>query len=405
MLPLDVTTEYGKLVGYLVFFLVGAGFGASLEIAGFGDSRRLAAQFYFKNMTVLKTMFTGIIVACLLIFLSSAMGFLDFAQIAVNQTYLWSGIAGGLIMGVGFVIGGYCPGTSIISAASFKGDGIAFFGGTLIGAGLFGESVSYFYDFWNSSFTDRLLLSDWLGWSVGATVLGVTVMALFMFYGAEKTEEYFRIKGTESKMTWSIANRKYLVSAAVLLAAASLTWGIGQPSPEKKWQTMGARYEKLLSSRDVFIHPLEYVKTWNDSSVKLETLDLRPKDEFSKFHLNGAKNVQLSDLVETSFVSSLAALPAQGVVVIVAANEAMATQAWQWLKVQGVVNLYILDGGLESWLQLFSDKGSPTSETHQGHDSFDLTRPGIKILDQFPKDYFKSKIKLKTSKRSGGLCS
>ena len=65
MLPLDISSELGKAGGYLVFFLIGSGFGVALELAGFGDSRRLAAQFYFKDMTVLKTMFTGIIVACI----------------------------------------------------------------------------------------------------------------------------------------------------------------------------------------------------------------------------------------------------------------------------------------------------------------------------------------------------
>ena len=72
MLPIDIIAELGKAGGYVVFLLIGVGFGISLELAGFGDSRRLAAQFYLKDMTVLKTMFTGILVACLLIFLSAA---------------------------------------------------------------------------------------------------------------------------------------------------------------------------------------------------------------------------------------------------------------------------------------------------------------------------------------------
>ena len=60
MLPIDITAELGKFGGYTVFLLIGIGFGVALELAGFGDSRRLAAQFYLKDMTVLKTMFTGI---------------------------------------------------------------------------------------------------------------------------------------------------------------------------------------------------------------------------------------------------------------------------------------------------------------------------------------------------------
>ena len=74
---------------------------------------KLAAQFYFKDMTVLKVMFTAIVVAMVLIFLTTGFGWLDFNLIWVNPTYLWPGIVGGLIMGVGFIVGGFCPGTSL----------------------------------------------------------------------------------------------------------------------------------------------------------------------------------------------------------------------------------------------------------------------------------------------------
>ena len=397
MLPIDVTALFGKLIGNLIFLLIGAGFGVALELAGFGDSRRLAAQFYLKDMTVLKTMFTAIVVACILIFLSSALGLLDFAQLAVNQTYLWPGIVGGLIMGLGFVIGGYCPGTSVVSAASLKIDGIFFFVGTVIGAGVFGESVSKFYDFWNSSFTDRVLVSDWLGWSVGATVFGVTVMALLMFYGAEKTEEAYRLWGTGQKISWAVAKPMRLFGAAVLLLLAGLTWVIGQPDPVRKWKTMGPRYESLLTTREVFIHPLEYVKTWNDMAIKLVTLDLRTPEQFAAFHINGAKNVKVGDLLDPVFAGNLAQLPTQGVVVLIANSEAESVQAWQYLKVQGVTNLYILDQGLKNWNGLFLGE--------QGGEHLDPTRPSAKLLELFPKDAFTPKIKLKTNKRSGGLCS
>jgi hypothetical protein len=139
MLPLDLA-EFGKFVSYLGSFAIGAAFGAVLENAGFGDSRKLAAQFYLKDMTVLKVMFTGILTACLLIFLLAALGYLDVSQLFVNPTFLWPGIVGGLVMGVGFVIGGYCPGTSLVSMASLKVDGMLFFLGAIVGAGVFGET-------------------------------------------------------------------------------------------------------------------------------------------------------------------------------------------------------------------------------------------------------------------------
>ena len=61
--------------------------------------------------------FTAIIVAMTLIFLTSSLGLLDYNLLWVPPTYLWPGIVGGLIMGVGFIIGGFCPGTSLVAMA------------------------------------------------------------------------------------------------------------------------------------------------------------------------------------------------------------------------------------------------------------------------------------------------
>ena len=67
-------------------------------MAGFGWSPKLAAQFYFKDLTVLKVMFTAIVVAMVLIFWSTGLQLLDYEQVWVNPTYLWPGIVGGLII-------------------------------------------------------------------------------------------------------------------------------------------------------------------------------------------------------------------------------------------------------------------------------------------------------------------
>jgi hypothetical protein len=107
MAPFELGGFLGGVGVYLVYLLIGIGFGATLEMAGFADSRRLAAQFYFKDLTVLKVMFTAIVVAMVLVFLASALQLLDYNLIWVNPTFLIPGIVGGLIMGVGFIIGGY----------------------------------------------------------------------------------------------------------------------------------------------------------------------------------------------------------------------------------------------------------------------------------------------------------
>ena len=76
--PLPLTELLGQYGAYFIYLLIGMAFGATLETAGFGNSKKLAAQFYFKDLTVFKVMFTAIIVAMTLVFLSSSLGLLDY---------------------------------------------------------------------------------------------------------------------------------------------------------------------------------------------------------------------------------------------------------------------------------------------------------------------------------------
>lgn len=107
MAPYDLTAAAGSVGTIGIYLAIGFGFGFALERAGFGNSRKLAAQFYLHDMAVLKVMFTAIVVAMLLIFWASSLMLLDTGRLFVNPTYLWPGIVGGLILGVGFIVGGY----------------------------------------------------------------------------------------------------------------------------------------------------------------------------------------------------------------------------------------------------------------------------------------------------------
>ncbi|MDJ0739963.1 MAG: YeeE/YedE thiosulfate transporter family protein [Gammaproteobacteria bacterium] len=173
-------------VAWLVYGLIGFLFGFILESAGFGDARRLAAQFYWRDITVLKVMFTAIFVAMVLVFLSTAIGWLDYDQVWVNPTYFGPGILGGLIMGFGFVIGGFCPGTSLVGASTLKLDAMWFVAGTAVGIIIFGESVSLYNDFWHWGYRGRLTVQDWLGQPVGNVILGLVVAGIAILWAGEK---------------------------------------------------------------------------------------------------------------------------------------------------------------------------------------------------------------------------
>lgn len=191
MAPFYKTGFFGDEISFVIAFVIGISFGFWLERAGFGSARKLAAQFYFYDMTVLKVMFTAIITAMTGLLFFSLFGWIDLSLVYINPTYLWPQIIGGLVLGVGFVIGGYCPGTSIVAASTGKIDSYFFIGGIITGMFIFGEIYTWIADFHKSSAMGTILISDWLNISMGVIGFAVIIMALLMFWGGEWLERKF----------------------------------------------------------------------------------------------------------------------------------------------------------------------------------------------------------------------
>ena len=344
--PLVLTAIVGKPLAYLIFLMIGFGFGYVLESSGFAHSPKLAAQFYFKDMTVLKVMFTGIIVAMVLIFGATALGLLDYRLIWVNPTYFWPGIVGGLIMGVGFIIGGFCPGTSLTALATFKLDGMFFVLGALFGIFLFGETVEYFQVWWHSSYMGRFTLPEFFGVETGWVVLGIVLMALFMFWGSEQLEKNFSGKDPKKGPKW----RLYGAGALVMFAIVILI--IGQPKTEDRWAKIEAEKKLELDARAYQIHPGELLHTMHDHKLNLVLLDVREERDFNLFHIADAENISPTEMPK--MIDTLISQPANTVFVVMSNDETLATDTWKVLVAESVPNVYILDGGINKWLDTFA---------------------------------------------------
>ena len=422
MAPLDILGTYGKTIGYITALLIGVGFGASLEMSGFGDSRKLSAQFYFKDMTVLKVMFTAIIVAMALIFLSSSLQILDFKRVYVNKTYLIPGIVGGLIMGVGFIVGGFCPGTSIVATSTLKIDGFVFVSGVAFGTFIFGESLPSFKAFSTSSYMGRYILPEWLGLSTGSTVLLVILMALIMFYGAGISERVFG-SGTpfsEIKLipNFSDVNKMILSASVVLILLAIITMVIGQPDNNARWSWIKKKETEKISKREIFIHPGELIETMNDPMLYKTILDVRNEKDYKHFHLQDAVNISTDEAADDSFIKNLNIKPSNNVNILVSNDEKAALEIYKKLRAQGVINLYILSGGVNNWLTLFPLKkeiASKNNKMSDGVSRFTFAKNvGDSVIQANPagnmhfhakKMVFEKKIKIEKKAIISGGCS
>lgn len=179
---------FGTETSLLIAFCTGIAFGFILERAGFGSARKLAAQFYLTDLTVFKVMFTAVVTAMLGVFWLSWIGFLDARLLTIPSTYLLPQLVGGVIFGIGFVVGGYCPGTSCVASSTGRLDGGVHLIGMIAGILFFGESYAWIGDFYESTFRGTFVLPELLGLSQGATVFLIVLAALGGFYAAERLE-------------------------------------------------------------------------------------------------------------------------------------------------------------------------------------------------------------------------
>ncbi len=129
-LPLNLAGPGSGLV-------LGSLFGFILQRGGLGNGCKLTGQLRLEDWTVFNVMFTAIIVAASGLWILDATGYMPAAGTFVPAAYFRGALAGGGFVGLGMSIGGYCPGTSVVAAASGRIDGIFFFVGLVAGTLMF----------------------------------------------------------------------------------------------------------------------------------------------------------------------------------------------------------------------------------------------------------------------------
>lgn len=189
--PLIVYEHISEYTNLLMAFIIGIGFGFVLERSGFSSSRKLAGMFYGYDTTVLKVFFTAAIVAMLGLLFFSLFGWIDLSLIYINPTFLWSAMVGGAIMGVGFILGGFCPGTAFCALSIGKLDALSFIGGLVIGVVLFTEGFPLVEELFYAENMGTPTINELLGISRGTFGLLLILVALGMFFVGEWAERKF----------------------------------------------------------------------------------------------------------------------------------------------------------------------------------------------------------------------
>ncbi len=315
--------------------IIGFFFGLFLEKAGFGCSKRLAGIFYFRDMTVLKVMFSAVITTAIGFSLLLGFELVSIENIYILNTFYLVQIAGGLLLGIGFVIGGWCPGTAAVGISSGSIDALLFIIGAVGGSILYNELYPFISGLQEIGSCGRHFAYDDLGLSRALFVMMFTIIGVCCFWGAEFLEKKRFNKGQYLNSPFLKAYSFLLLAGAATLFifptpnSTVLTKRLIQAKQEKDHISAGKLADRLISG---------------DKDLLL--IDVRSSEEFKKFHIKGALSYPLDKLSSLKDKAK-----SYKDVVLYSNGAAHAVQGQMLLEREGMKNILVLNGGLNEFIE------------------------------------------------------
>ena len=126
----------------ILAIVIGGAFGFVLDRVGATNPGYIIRMLNLSNLHLMKTILLAIGVGSVLMFAGLLLGFVDPGNLSVKDAYIGV-FVGGLLLGAGFAVAGFCPGTGLTAAATGRMDALVFSIGGLVGAALYMGSYAW----------------------------------------------------------------------------------------------------------------------------------------------------------------------------------------------------------------------------------------------------------------------
>lgn len=331
----------GPELNFIVALIIGIFFGAILEQAGFSTSKKLVGLFYGYDFTVLRVFFTAGIVAMIGVIAFEHFGLLDINLTYVNPTFLWSALVGGLIMGLGFVVGGFCPGTSICAAAIGKIDAMIFIGGSFIGVLIFAEGYPIWEGLYKAGNWGNVRIFDTLGMQQTIFAFILTAVALLMFWLVSIIEN--KVNGI--KKSFFRFTPYYVTIGAIGFVLSLSAFVLTERKDALNELVSDKEFVNNYSIKTMSVDELAYRLMKDDT--KLQIFDFRSLEEFKKQSLPRSTSFTFDNLFEKE-PSNI--LNIRGKINLFLADDEFKQRQYAIIANRlGFKNVEILEGGLNKF--------------------------------------------------------
>jgi rhodanese-related sulfurtransferase/uncharacterized membrane protein YedE/YeeE len=370
----------------ILIFLIGSFFGLVLEQSGFSSSRKLAGVFYGYDFVVLKVFFTAGVTAMAGLVILGYFGMIDLSAIFVNSNFLLSAVVGGVIMGFGFILGGFCPGTSLTGAVIGKIDAMVFIAGIILGIFVFGTFDTTFNKLFSGVYLDGELLSTTLGLSKHLMVFLMIMMALAAFgvaaYFEKRSTRGLKPTNTKYPRLGAEVFMAFAIGLVILFLPQQKAKGVFEAN-EREVLAMATGDQHLMSADE-----LAYLIIHNPKMVNI--IDVRTQDAYQQFNLPGSVHIPLSEVTHREHRELFSDKSRKGVLVSNGGVEA--SKAMVLLARQGYQHLYLLEGGLNGFVNVIFNQNTPPD--------------GLVAYDEISKYRFRKKAAdLFGDKEGGGIAA
>lgn len=387
----------GNELNLIVAFFIGIAFGFVLEQAGFSTSKKLVGLFYGYDFTVLRVFFTAGVTAMTGVIIMGHYGLLDLSLIYINPTFLYSAVLGGLIMGLGFVIGGYCPGTSLCAAAIGKIDAMVFIAGSFLGVLIFAEGYPWIEWLYKAENWGDPTIFGILGLSQGVFAFLLMAVAVGAFYFVTVVENRVNHR---KQSEFRPAYRYHLAAAAAVVIGFILIF-----MPEKKNYMLAdaaaAGFTAGYTPHYITSDELAFRILDNDPAVQL--IDFRNALEYKRFSLPGALNLKTENLFEKETGKLLHVRNVKRV--FYSYDERESVKAAKLADELGYKNIYVLQGGLKEFsASILNFKRPDGVISRQQSDTYNFRERARAELPALIEKSKAAKVEKKQAKRIIGGC-